>query len=89
MRKIEFVFAALLLVGCSKPDEEQAPQSGHVKTYDDISSSAPINAPPQDAKQAPRRQPKSEMMDYMRAHTKKPGGSPKEGEFKAVEGAFK
>lgn len=89
MRKIEFALTALLVVGCSKPNEEPAAQSGHVKTYDDISSSAPITAPPQNAKQPPKEQPKSEMMDYMRAHTKKPGESPKEGEFKAVEGAFK
>lgn len=89
MRKIEFALAALLVVGCSKPDEEPATQSGNVKMHDDITSSAPITAPPQNAKQAPKEQPKSELMDYMRAHTKKPGEGPKNGEFEAAKGAFK
>lgn len=89
MKKIEFVLAALLLVGCSKPENEPTPQSGNIKMRDDMTSSTATNAPPQDARQAPKKEPKSELMDYMRAHTKKPGESPKEGEFKAVEGAFK
>ena len=39
MKKIEFVLAALLLVGCSKPENEPTPQSGNIKMRDDMTSS--------------------------------------------------
>lgn len=84
MRKTIFVFAALLLVGCSKPADELTPQ-GHLKTYDDLSSDAAANASRQDGKPAPKAQPKSEMMDYMRSHTPKQ----EKGGFEVAKGAFK
>ncbi len=74
-KMIGFVLAALLLIGCSKPDEEPMQQSGRNSGVDDIAHSAPTNAPPQDANQATKKQPRSEGDEYMRSHTpKRPEG---------------
>lgn len=72
MKKIVFVLAALLLVGCSESSETPRKE---IKTNEADIDSAPTNSPHQDTKPAYKKPLVSEGDDYMRTHTPKPNKS--------------